>query len=229
VTVTYSPAQTGTENIAGAAWVATTVAIGAAFNGGYQYTIPAPNELLFRSLIFTITPTAGAGAGTLGVELCNDLDEAVFSNTNLPSTQATISVYSAAVTLVVGTAQACTLTLGVEPLQTGSFVGETESAMQVLGHSGFQGNVALVVTWDGTLSTFATTATLVGDETPFLTGIHSGKTRQSRADWCPRCGTPMFREHFIKDGYTKTLVCPSCYDPPVQRRRLVVNPKEVNP
>lgn len=38
--------------------------------------------------------------------------------------------------------------------------------------------------------------------------------RDSRPDFCPRCGNPTFREDWVRDGYTKSRVCTECYDPP---------------
>jgi len=231
VTVTYTPAQIGTENVGAGTWVTGVFGIGplATNVGGIQYTIPAPNQLMFRSLILTLTPPIGGTTGTLAIALCNDLNEAVFSNTNLPTNQATLPLYSAAHTFQAGVAVPITLNLGATELQTGAFVGGVESANQVLNHSGFGGNLALVLTFTGVFTQFATSAALVGDEVPFLSGLPSSKPMVSRADCCPRCGTPMFREQLVEDGYTRTLVCSRCWDPAEQRRRRYVPPKEVNP
>jgi len=196
---------------------------------GFQFTIPAPNELLFRSLVLTITPTALGGTGTLTVTIVDDIDEAVFSATNLPSTQATLPLYSGIHDTSTLTAIPITLNLGVDPLQTGNFVGGTESALQILGHSGFQGNVALIVIHTGALCQFDRSPTLVGDETPFLTGLPTTKRRYSSADFCPRCSRPIFREQLIRDGYTKGLVCSDCWDRDEERYPPYRPPKEINP
>ena len=145
--------------------------------------------------------------------LVNDLDADQFENVtpNLPSAQTTITVYSATHTFLPPRPDSFTLRLGVDPLQTGQYIGGTESAMQVIGHSSFQGVIALVLTFTGDV-VFSNTAPLVGDETPFLTGLPTTKRRYSRADWCPRCGKPIFREQLIRDGYTKSLVCSDCWD-----------------
>jgi hypothetical protein len=234
VTVSYTPAQEGQEFVG--LWVngvAVQVGLTGALphTGGLQYTIPAPNELLFRSLTLIVTPTviAGVATGTFAVNLCNDVNEAVFTSVNRPTLQVVIPVYSAIHTFVLGTSVSIPLRLGVDPLQTGGFVGATESALQVLGNSEFQGNVALTLTFSGDSITFATGITLVGDETPFLTGLPTTKRRYSSADFCPRCGTPVFREQLIRDGYTKGLVCSDCWDRDEQRFPPFRPPKEINP
>ena len=35
-----------------------------------------------------------------------------------------------------------------------------------------------------------------------------------RADLCPRCSMPIHRGQLVRDGYTRSEVCPSCWDPP---------------
>lgn len=230
MTVSYTPAQTGRQAVG--LWANGAMVLNPITLCGVQFTIPAPNELLFRSLTLSLTPTASAGAGTTTIAVCSNINEGVFSNTNLPSAQATIQVFSALTTYTVGVTTTFSLNLGVDQLQSGNFVGGTESANQVLGHSGFQGNVALVISDDTTVTTFdivASVPTLVGDETPFLTGLPTDKNRLSRADWCPRCGQPIFREQLITDGYTKSLVCRDCWDPGEQRVARFVPPKEINP
>jgi hypothetical protein len=206
--------------------------------GGIQYTTPAPNELLFRSLTLTLTPMVGGGAGTFTVGFVTDLDLQPFSNTNLPSTQTTITVYSAAHTFVVGTTVTFPINLGVNELQTGNFVGGMETANAGLCHSGFQGVIGLVLTFTGAVTTFhsylapsvvALRPTFIGDETPYLTGLLSNKPMMSRADYCPRCGQPTFREYLTEDGYTKTLVCSDCWDPAERRERRRKPGKQINP
>ena len=122
-------------------------------------------------------------------------------------------------------------------MQTGSYVGGMESAAQVLGHSGFQGMIGLVFEYDEALVSVhgplapgnpALVPTFVGDETPFLTGLPTTKHRLSRADWCPRCGQPIFREELSPDGFTKSLVCADCWDRGEERYPRFVPPKEIN-
>ncbi|HUW12299.1 MAG TPA: hypothetical protein VM537_21415, partial [Anaerolineae bacterium] len=189
MTVTYVSAQAGNEIVG--VWTTGAITVSPVpVLGGAQFTIPAPNELLFRSLTLTLTPTVVAGNGIFGIALCNDVDEAVFSATNLPSNQTTIPIYSAAHTFVALTPVTFALELGTPALQTGGFVGNTQSAMQVLNHSDFQGNIALIFSDTAATVQFGTSATLVGDETPFLTGLPTGKQRQSRADFCFPCSSP---------------------------------------
>ena len=160
-----------------------------------------------------------------------------FSNTNLPLDQNTITVYSAYHTFIPNTTVTFPLNLGVTELQAGNFVGGVETANQVLGHSGFQGVIGLVFTFTGVFvrfhcyiapSTVALRPTFIGDETPYLTGLPSNKPMQSRADYCPRCGQPIFREQLSKDGYTGTLVCADCWDPAERRQRRRKAGKEIN-
>jgi hypothetical protein len=237
VTVTYTPSQIGTEAVGIAYGDAPPFNIGDFLGtismGAIQFTIPAPDQLNFRSLDLTLTPNAGGpGTGVLAVNLVNDINEAAWSATNLPSNQNTLVLYSATHTLTNGVAETIALNLGVTTPAPDQHVGGTATAMQVLGHSGFQGVVALVVTFLGsgvTMSFDQTACTLVGDEVPFLSGLPSGKPKLSRADWCPRCGVPLFREQLVEDGYTKTLVCPDCYDRAEQRYPPFKPPKEINP
>ena len=245
MTVSYTPIDIGHEFPVGVTWLdmtATSMSLGAMPGpiGGIQYIIPAPNELMFRSLILTLAPmvVGGTGVGTVEINLCRDLDLQPFSNANLPSNQDTISIYSAEHTFVVDTSVGFDLRLGANPLQTGSFVGGMDTAAQWLGHSDFQGVIGLTLTFDGDLVVFhcylapanpLLVPTFVGDEVPFLSGLPSNKAMSSRADWCPRCGQPLFREQLIEDGYTKGLVCSDCYDPPEPRGRRFTPTKEVNP
>jgi len=230
-TVAYAPAQVGSEDIVAGTWANGFPAVQTGVWGaGLQYTVAAPSELLFRSLTLSLYVTGGGATGVLTVGLCNDLNEAVFSNTNLPSAQNTYQVYSATHTFVLLDTVTIPLDMEAAGPPSGAFVGDVfDDPMRLLGHSGFQGNIALVLTFTGGLVTFDITDTLTADQEPFLTGLHTGSAKLSRADWCPRCGSPMFREQFVKDGYTKGLVCPSCYDPPTRRRRAWRPPKEVNP
>lgn len=229
MTVTYTPTagQIGYDTVG--VWAAGgPIVSNAPSTGGIQYTIPAPDQLLFRSLVVTLTPTAApTPTGTFTIGLVNNINEPVYSNTNLPSAQTTILLYSAACDFSSLAATPFSLQLGVEQLQGNQYVGGIKSAMQVLGHSSFQGHIALVLTFTGDV-TFSTAAPLVGDETPFLTGLPTTKRRYSRADWCPRCGQPIFREQLIRDGYTKSLVCSDCWDRAEQRYPMPRYPKEIN-
>jgi hypothetical protein len=236
VTVTYTPTQIGHD--VGAVWFPAapnfTLGLGG-FTGGIQYTLPVfPGgtgcTLQYRSLTLTLTPTAApGGTGTLTIALVNDVAEAAYSNANLPSAQTTIPLYSAVHTFVVATPVSFTFNLGVEQLQGDQHVGRLETPMQVLGHSGFAGNCALVLTFTNAVSFDGTAAPLVGDEVPFLSGLPSHKRMLSRADFCPRCGQAIFRENLRPDGFTKTLVCGDCWDRAEQKYPPFKPPKEINP
>jgi hypothetical protein len=57
------------------------------------------------------------------------------------------------------------------------------------------------------------------------TGRSGDVHAQSRVDECFKCGTLSLREKWIKDGWTKRLVYPDCYDPPdpLEDRRPVIS------
>lgn len=94
--------------------------------------------------------------------------------------------------------------------------------------------------WDGVLSLLlvsedtSTFTVLVGDlslETVWnFTGHNTSRPRNSRADLCPKCGGPVFREQLVMDGYTRILVCQDCWDPPDLTGRSRKRPiREINP
>jgi len=63
----------------------------------------------------------------------------------------------------------------------------------------------------------AASATAVTEAVPLPTGwMHPpGPTwAVGRADLCPRCSMPIHRGQLVRDGYTRSEVCPSCWDPP---------------
>ena len=231
MTVAYAPSQAGYEDIVAGTWTDGVPAVQTAtYNAGFQFSVPAPSEVLFRSLVLTLDCTnAVSVSGTLTVGMVDELNGAVFSNGNLPSAQTLIPVYSATETIVLGNSITVTFSLDAPSPATGGFVGNSlDTAARLLGHSDFQGKVALVLSFTGGLGTFTGNESLVVDTVPFLTGLLSTKTMQSRADFCPRCGSPMFRERLVKDGYTKSMVCPSCWDPPEVKRRPWRPPKEIS-
>lgn len=73
-----------------------------------------------------------------------------------------------------------------------------------------------------------TLPTLTVEPYPAFTGFEGHVEAQSRADRCPRCGIPSLRETWAVDGYSKTFVCPDCWDPadPLWNRRT---PRPVRP
>lgn len=236
--------QLGSEFAVGAAWIDSTVqnlTVGdlAGPIGGLQFTI-TPNQYMFRSFVLTIVPmVVNAPAGTLTIDLINDIDLQPFSNANLPSNLNAITVWSGLPAFAVDTAVSFTFDLNPDNPPTGGFVSTTfESPLQVIGHGSFQGVIGLALTYvDGGVTNFhsylapsntAWIPALVGDETPLLSGLPTTKHRLSRADWCPRCGQPIFREQLITDGYTKSLVCSDCWDRAEERYPRYVPPKEIN-
>jgi hypothetical protein len=229
---TYSTAQTGYEQAG--VWVDTgntNTTVQSTRTGGLQYTVPAPRELLFRSLQLNLSVAGGVGfptTGTFTVSLVNELNMGLFSNTNLPNSQLLIPVYTATETFSLGSTH--TVLFDLEQSTTSNTIGGWVTPGQVLQHSVFQGNIALVLTFTGTETTFATASLgLVIDQEPYLTGLPTTRRRYSSADWCPRCGTPIFREQLIRDGYTKGLVCPQCWDRDEERYPPFRPPKEINP
>jgi hypothetical protein len=94
------------------------------------------------------------------------------------------------------------------------------------------------VSWNGVISlgltnsssTILTDITLVSEELSTLTGLNTAKHRMSRPDHCPRCAKPMWREDLVKDGYTKSLVCEDCWDPPdMTGKHKVPQVREIDP
>ena len=46
-----------------------------------------------------------------------------------------------------------------------------------------------------------------------FTGLEGPWRAQGRADECPKCGGKSTRDRWVRDRYTKLMVCPRCYDP----------------
>jgi hypothetical protein len=94
-------------------------------------------------------------------------------------------------------------------------------------HSAIPGNSATVVA--------NATTELHAEVIPELSGLDGLEYNraQSRVDRCRKCGLPSLRQEWVRDGYTKLLVCPHCQDP-VQRdeNRQPVQPEDplgINP
>lgn len=213
---------------------------------GLQFTVPT--DQLWRSFDLTITPydpppPAADVTGTLTVNFCRTPAMQRFSDTNLPQGQpGLIEVYSEEITIVGDTPVEIPIPLTIDQLQTNSGVGnfDSDSLMSTIRHELFNGTIAFTLSWadanifviHSPMAPFSTALlpTLVGDNTPALfSGLPTGHHRQSRADSCPRCGTPIFREQLIPDGYTKTLVCKGCWDRGEQKYPLPKHLKEINP
>lgn len=235
--VTYTAIQVGYESVG--AWTGGAITIGAfgvVFTGGVQFTLPAPNQRLWRALTVNfqplVNPVPNPLTGTLNVDLVNSLDEPPFGVANLPTNQTVMRVYSWPQTIVDTYPFSANLGLNFcSHANPDQFVGQAEQALQVLGHADFQGTMALVITLDaaGVVAINPTNITLDSNEEPWYTGKPTDRSRLSRADFCPRCGTTLFREQLVRDGFTGALVCPRCYDPPERIRRAWVPPKEINP
>lgn len=45
-----------------------------------------------------------------------------------------------------------------------------------------------------------------------FTGLSGPYQARGRADECPKCGGKSTRDTWVRDGYTKLMVCPHCYD-----------------
>jgi len=59
-------------------------------------------------------------------------------------------------------------------------------------------------------SSFVSTLVLTVD--PQFTGLSGPVEARGRADECPKCGGKSTRDTWTRDGYTKMMVCPECYD-----------------
>jgi hypothetical protein len=237
--VTYNNTQVGTE--AAGAWFSTILAVGQlppaiTAISGMQFTVPAPNEILIRSVEIHMTadafipagPTEATGDLTIG--MVNDINLQPFSTANLPSGLELVSIYTIPeITFVAGVESVILFDMEPNVSLVSEFTGGFNTAPQVFGHSGFQGVMGLVFSFSGIVTTFTLDPVIVIDQEPFLTGLRTGKQMQSKATFCPRCGTPTFREYLVKDGFTKSLVCTDCWDPPESRGRRAVVPKEINP
>ena len=57
--------------------------------------------------------------------------------------------------------------------------------------------------------------TMRAEVLPELTGLDGLQYNraQSRVDRCRKCGLPSLRQEWVRDGYSKLLVCPNCWDP----------------
>jgi len=238
VTVTYTSDQTGYDN--GAAWFdplipwAMIVSTALGDTGGMTFNTPnVADNIMFRSLTLTLTPNAAPlGYGTFNIGLVDSLTVTAFSAANLASAQTTIPIYTETITAANpfqnGVARSFALNLGIVQPQTSPFMGNFRTAQQVLRHSGYNNELALVLTFTGTVQFPASDGTLVGDDVPALSGLNTSKPKLSRADYCPRCGRTMFRENLVTDGYTRQLVCPECWDYGEVRRPASRPPKEIN-
>lgn len=213
---------------------------------GLQYTIPT--DQLWRSFTLTITPwddppPAGDPTGLLTVNFCRTPAMQPFDNANLPTTQpGLVAVYSEQTTFVSDTPIEIPISFEIDQLQVNSGMGnfDDDSIMSTIRHELFNGTIAFTIAWEDATAALlhsgvaptsgALTPTLVGDNTPALfSGLPTGHHRLSRADSCPRCGTPIFREQLVRDGYTKSLVCKDCWDRDEERYPPFKPPKEINP
>ena len=59
-------------------------------------------------------------------------------------------------------------------------------------------------------NSFVSTLSLTVD--PQFTGLSGPVEARGRADECPKCGGKSTRDTWTRDGYTKMMVCPECYD-----------------
>ena len=251
MTINATLSQIGREFFVGTTWLDSVIGPAAATMddapgpiAGLQFTVPT--DQLWRSFDLTITPYDNGvvdRTGTLTVNFCRTPAMQPFSDTNFPSTQpGLIEVYSEEITWIPDTPVEIPIPLTIDQLQTNSGVGnfDSDSIMSTIRHELFNGTIAFTLLWAdaGIFSIHSPMApytqtllpTLVGDNTPALySGLPTTHHRMSRADSCPRCGQPIFREQLVRDGYTKSLVCSECWDRAEERYPLPKHPKEINP
>lgn len=157
--------------------------------------------------------------GTMSVYVVDEVDPAAFSNARVPGS----GVFTERLVYRAVPAVGFVFDDVVVPLDLGA-------AGSVYTKLGWQGNFALTVGWEspaGTLAIWA--ADGVGpppvletdDGIPLISGLDGPVHAMSRVDRCPKCIEISPRENWVKDGWTKRLVCPRCYDPddPLRRRR----------
>ena len=186
----------------------------AARGAGMLYTAAFTYDTILLSLAAPIAPE-----GTLTVRLSPEVSPDQYSGTNLPL---------AADGEIVGTVDIDGVGPVVIPLDIGKMTARYR-------RYDWPGAFALSLQWTGAgdltvlsreganaLATpaFAPTITVTG--VGELTGLEGPWKARSRADRCPRCGHPSVREEWVRDGYTRTLVCKRCWDPddPLRYRRV---------
>lgn len=163
---------------------------------------------ILTSATLTLTAGLGQAGGTLTVYVVPETHPAAFSNSRLPNTLSEVQVGSLATGAITGGQ-----TLSI-PLTIATLTPYHRA-------SGFQGAMAFSVHWAATsaqtllLTEFPNTGmpTLVTEELPEITGLEGPWKAEARADRCPKCGTLSTRDTWVRDGYTKMMVCPNCWDP----------------
>lgn len=212
----------------GGGWVDTSPGLQFLFGAGgaARFTRDGPARKLWSNAVLTLTYSSGAGgAGTLTVKCLKRVYAAAWTNSNLPTNTnlPTETLYSASATINLANP---TLAISL-PMNDSTTGMSTYFGGFLLGESLSARIVGLIFEWSGgnLVLTPALTATYSKD----LTGLVSARPAMSRADECPRCGTESFRETWLVDGETNTLVCPECYDPPSPPRGPRIRLNEVNP
>ncbi len=198
----YAPTMTQLGTSDGSAWTdndpitITAATLGACRFGPVELGV---NEVL-TSMVLTLTTVATA-TPTLTVSGIPDKPElAEWSTSNLPNPQRRIQAVEAYRIASPGGV----LTLSLDP---GIFIS-------LQRNSDWNGYFSLV--FKSTASILIQVDSLAVETTAasWKPSLADTESHQSRPDLCARCGQPVWRENLIRDGYTRTLVCEDCFDPP---------------
>lgn len=223
-----SPTQAGSSTVS--AWSESVIALSALTTAvGFQFTTNDPAAAL-RGLTLNLTVTAPQ-SGTLTFRLRVEADPGEFSNSNLPQGGTSGLVVTSVDPFA--TATTASVVFNLQAAVTEGALGTSfDTVLSRLRRGDWAGRYAISITHDltgGDSLVFDTSAvTLSVDAEGALTGLDGPMWKSSRPDFCPRCGQVSLRETWVRDGVTKTLVCPDCYDPPdLSRHRRPRKPRRL--
>ncbi len=182
---------------------------------GIQFQLSNPLDTI-SSLAVTFS-VLSATAGDVVVRVRSELDPGAFADGNLPETGEGITL----ATFTDPFALAATATFTI-PLAAGAnstaFRNNFDTVASRFGRAGWVGRVALSITdtLAAPVAVVATGATLAVGAVPAISGLDGPGSGRSRPDACPKCGDISLRETWVRDGYTRMMVCPNagCWDPP---------------
>lgn len=203
----------------GAAWTDAFQILGAGNTVGLQAQLHNARDVMQTLTLRLVVLATTSGDVTIRVR--TEPDPGVFATANLPESGTGISV--ASFTDPFSTVTSADLAV---PLATGAnsdtFSNNFDTVARRFGVSDWAGRIAFSITdtLAAPVGVNVTDTVVVVAVVPELSGL-VGPFGRSRPDWCPKCGHASLRETWIRDGYTRQLVCVDCWDPPDTTGRVV--------
>jgi hypothetical protein len=185
--------------------------------------------LIYTAATLTLTFVAGSGTpGTLTLRYVTQIGAPDWSASNLPVSQSL--PYDTIGTTLATSPPGTTISFTFDPNLIAGTIGDFDCTPTLLHRA--RGGAKWAFTIDSTSGNSVSYAssrhpTVQGPQLSLttisdLTG-RDGLIGNSRVDRCPVCGTISLREHWVKSGYLKRLVCSQCWDPadPLENQRPI--------